>query len=124
MPLFTEADVAVVLVLAIGDGVGGTYVLVGFEMEAELVDRSEVRLVDLVAETLAQYRFEYTDAGASVFIRQLSLASMSHLDPRYNISVLQRQLLRLVGTLLYAELHEVIDFVRLSHSNAISLQNA
>lgn len=53
-PSLTEVDVVTAPVLAVEDGIGGTYVLVGSKADAEVVDRSEVRLVDSVATTLPQ----------------------------------------------------------------------
>lgn len=122
--VLVEADVVAAPVFAVEDGVRGTYVLVGSEVDAEVVDGSEVRVDDPVAPTLPHIRFEYTDAGSRVCMRHLSLPSISHRDPRYNMSALQRQLLRSENVLLYAELHEVIDTVRLSQSTATSSQNS
>ena len=100
VPVFVEADVVAAPVFAVKDGVGGTYVLVDSGADAEVVEGSVVRMVDPAATTLPHIRFEYTDAGSSVRIIQLSVASMSHRDPRYNISGLQRQLLRSEGALM------------------------
>lgn len=80
-PLEPAADVVAAPALGVEVGIGGTYVLVGFTTDVELVERSEVLLVMSDATAVPQYSAEYINDAGRVVIKQLSLASTSQRDP-------------------------------------------